>query len=99
WLDHMTDADGWAREQFGAAQLGDVRRTRRLVAVAAEAARGPSGKVSAVFERPREREGAYDFLENGQFSADAVAASMFEATARRGGGGGGGVLCGDRRSR
>jgi Transposase DNA-binding/Transposase DDE domain len=75
-------ATKWAREEFGAAQLGDVRRTRRLVEMAASAADRPSGKVSVVFERMREREGAYDFLERGEDAA-AVADGMFRATAAR----------------
>ncbi len=56
----------WAQEEFGAALLGDVRRTRRVVQMAARAAASPSGKVSAVFEKSKEREGAYDFLESAQ---------------------------------
>lgn len=78
----MRDAETWAEQQFGTTDLGDERRTKRLVAVATGAARRPSGKVSAVFERPRDREGAYDFLENPHFHAEAIASSMFEATAK-----------------
>jgi hypothetical protein len=79
----MTDADSWARETFGATNLGDERRTSRLVAIAGGAARRPSGRVSAVFERTRDREGAYDFLENPHVRAEAIAASMFAATAKK----------------
>lgn len=78
-----TGAAQWAREEFGRTNLGDVRRTRRLVTMAAGVARRPSGKVSAVFTRSAEREGAYDFLENPQVSAEALAESMFAATAAR----------------
>ena len=74
---------GWAAAEFGATDLGDIRRTRRLVAMAAGAALRPSGKVSAVFDRSRDREGAYDFLENAHVDADAVAASVFDATLKR----------------
>ena len=76
-------AAAWAASEFGSADLGDIRRTRRLVAMARGAALRPSGKVSAVFDRPREREGAYDFLESAHLEADAVAASVFDATLRR----------------
>ena len=79
----MQGAERWAREEFGTVALGDVRRTRRLTAMAATALRRPSGKVSAVFERADAREGAYDFLENNRFQPDAVAAGMFAATANR----------------
>lgn len=73
----------WAREEFGSTALGDVRRTRRLVDMAAQAARRPSGKVAVVFNRKSDREGAYDFLESPQVDAATVAGSMFGATAAR----------------
>ena len=76
-------AQSWAREEFGQVFLGDVRRTRRLVAMAAGAARNPSGKVSAVFDKAKEREGAYDFLESREASAKAVAEGVFATTAER----------------
>lgn len=72
----------WAEEELGAAQLGDIRRTRRLVKMAASVAERPSGKVAVVFDRMSEREGAYDFLESGDHAA-SVAESVFRATAKR----------------
>jgi hypothetical protein len=78
-----TSVAKWAEEQFGSTQLGDVRRTRRLVEMAARAAMRPSGKVSVVFDRSREREGAYDFLESRLADSAAIAASMFDATVAR----------------
>lgn len=75
-----TSAAKWAQEQFGSTQLGDVRRTRRLVEMATRAAARPSGKVSVVFDRSREREGAYDFLESRLAESSAIAESMFSAT-------------------
>lgn len=50
----------------------------------AAAARRPSGKVSAVFDRAADREGAYDFLENPHVEVEALAASVFSATVERG---------------
>jgi len=38
----------WAEEVFGQAELGDSRRTRRLVHIAAEAAARPGGRVLEV---------------------------------------------------
>ena len=43
----------------------------------------PSGKVSAVFETDKEREGAYDFLENEHVAAEEMMAAVSEATAAR----------------
>jgi hypothetical protein len=73
----------WAMEQFGAADLGDARRKRRLLEMAEAAARRPAGKVSAVFTRSKEREGAYDFLESPHAPREAFAESMFMCTAVR----------------
>jgi Transposase DNA-binding/Transposase DDE domain len=76
-------AEKWAREEFGTTPLGDVRRTNRLVAMARGAMRHPSGRVSSVFNRPADREGAYDFLESKHVDVESVARSVFDATARR----------------
>jgi hypothetical protein len=73
----------WAVAEFGRAELGDVRRGRRLVQIAAGAAKRPSGKVSAVFERACDREGAYDFLESAHVSASSVAERAFRSTVDR----------------
>lgn len=51
--------------------------------MAGAAARRPSGKVSAVFDRTREREGAYDFLESPHVRPEVVAESVFATTAAR----------------
>lgn len=76
-------AKSWGSREFGTASLGDVRNTRRLVAMAAAAVRRPSGRVSAVFNRSADRAGAYDFLENELVPAAALAKSVFDATAAR----------------
>lgn len=65
----------WVEEEFGSARLVDVRRTRRLVQMAASAADRPSGKVAVVFDVMSERERAYDFLERDEHAL-AVARSM-----------------------
>lgn len=73
----------WAFSEFGQTSLGDIRRRRRLISMATLAAERPSGKVSAVFDRDADREGAYDFLENPHVEAAALAESMFSATGER----------------
>jgi hypothetical protein len=73
----------WAQHEFGAADLGDARRKRRLLEMAESAARRPAGKVSAVFTRSKDREGAYDFLESPHAPQAAFAESMFKCTAER----------------
>ena len=39
----IVECEAWAREQFGEAGLGDVRRTRRLVKLGAQMASNSSG--------------------------------------------------------
>jgi ribonuclease HI len=75
-----TAAWEWAREQFGDAELGDRRRVDRLVQVAARAARGPAGTVTAVFETSAEREGAFRMLESTKVTSDAVGQASHIAT-------------------
>jgi hypothetical protein len=73
----------WACEEFGGADLGDLRRTARLVAMAGAAVEHPSGTVAAVFATDREREGAYDFLENEEVDPAEMLHTMRRATLRR----------------
>ena len=40
------DASGWAEQEFGACELGDPRRTRRLVKIVGDQAAQPSGSYS-----------------------------------------------------
>jgi hypothetical protein len=77
------EAMSWAMEEFGQTDLGDTRRTARLVAMGASVCERPSGKIAAVFGSDREREGAYDFLESEHVDADEITASIASATIRR----------------
>ncbi len=79
----MERAEAWARDEFGTTQLGDVRRTARLVAMAREAAKHPAGRVSRVFKRAADRQGAYDFLESEHVDGGAILDAVVAATWRR----------------
>lgn len=79
----MDGAERWALREFGGAELGDARRTRRLVGMVAQAARKPAGRVSEVFKSPAKRQGAYDFLEHDQVSGQEILKALGQATARR----------------
>jgi hypothetical protein len=68
----MMEPASWAEEYFGRVDLGDVRRTARLVRVAASAAAFPAGTVTKVFVDDAERQGAYDFLESPHVKASAL---------------------------
>lgn len=79
----MLDADTWAAEEFGEADLGDGRRTERLVRLAAEASRRPAGTVTGVCKSIAGREGAFRWLENHAVRVDDVEAARARATLRR----------------
>lgn len=81
--DETLEARAWAEQTYGAAELGDVRRRARLVAMAARVAERPAGTVTEVFPRSAEREGAFRLLENPAVAAHAVAAAATGATARQ----------------
>ncbi|MBO9497436.1 IS4 family transposase, partial [Thalassotalea sp. G20_0] len=71
----------WAEQTFGCADLGDKRRTKRLVQVAGDLsantgsslAASCSGNLAAV-------EGAYRLIENEAVEPDAIAEAGFQAT-------------------
>lgn len=73
----------WAWETFGAAELGDARRTSRLVMIAASVAQSPSGVLLRAFPTNAEREAAYRFVESDHVSVDAIGVALFGATAAR----------------
>lgn len=73
----------WAVEEFGHAQLGDKRRTKRLVAVAADVVATPAGKLTQVWEQGAEREGAYRFMENEAVDPAAMSLAASVAALRR----------------
>lgn len=57
-------AETWAKSAFGKVNLGDSRRTARLVRCVARAFEKPSGKLCETFARAKELGSAYDFVEN-----------------------------------
>jgi hypothetical protein len=73
----------WAREELGKADLGDLRRTQRLVSMAEQAAVSPSGRITEVFRDAAEREGAYRLLENEEVECSQVIAGAASACAAR----------------
>jgi hypothetical protein len=73
----------WADEEFGAAPLGDPRRTRRLIAIVTARAQRPNASLPECFEDKAGLKGMYDFCDNPHVDRDAVLASHYQATARR----------------
>ena len=77
----MTSIRTWAERCFGDAELGDERRTQRLVAMARRAAFAPAGRVTQVFRVAAERQAAYDFLEHERVPVEGVTEALFDSTA------------------
>lgn len=83
-MDRTTSSSvDWAVEEFGRCELGDYRRTRRLVRVAAKLAESPAGKVTEVLATSAERQGAYDLLANAEVTEERLLAAVASATIDR----------------
>lgn len=77
-------AGAWAEQQFGGCDLGDVRRTRRVVEYATRQAEHPSGSTNAVCRGDEAAaEGAYRMLRNSKIDPNALEERPFEVTAQR----------------
>jgi hypothetical protein len=79
----MDEAQRWAEEEFGQAQLGDLRRTRRLVTLGAELARQPAGTVTRACASSASREGAFRWLESGAVRVEPVRDALVRAALGR----------------
>ena len=73
----------WAFGEFGGVKLEDERWRRRLIQIGQGTARRPAGRITEVFARSDERQGAYGLIESDAVSAEQVVAAMSEACARR----------------
>ena len=73
----------WAEEEFGEADLGDVRRNARLVQLAAVLGAQPNASLPDATDDPATLKAAYRFFSNDHVSAEAMLASHVESTMRR----------------
>ena len=73
----------WAEAEFGDSDLGDERRSRRLVLLAGEVATRPAGVVIRACATASSREAAFRFLENSAVRPEDVRAGPLRATGRR----------------
>lgn len=77
-------SDSWAEDLFGECDLGDKRRTRRLVKLAASLSDQVGKSVSAVCEgNEAALEGSYRFIRNDDVSPDAISKGAFKAVAKK----------------
>lgn len=68
----LQQAEKWAVNPFGAAELGDPRRTDRLIKVASALATNPWASLPHVSETWGETNGAYRFLSDPAFSYEDI---------------------------
>jgi hypothetical protein len=73
----------WAEDEFGAADLGDVRRTARLVQLATVLGAQPSASLPDATDDPATLKAAYRFFDNDDVRAEAMLASHVQSTTRR----------------
>lgn len=77
----ILDADGWAHEMFANSELGDVRRTRRVVSVARQLALHSGSSLAQSCEGDAiAQEGAYRLMRNDKVKPEALMQSGFDAT-------------------
>ena len=79
----MREANAWADQTFGDAALGDLRRTRRLVGMAAGLCARPAGRLTRVYSEGAQREGAFRLIENNAVDPAEIGRASHRATARR----------------
>lgn len=74
------ETGAWAREQFGDCQLGDVRRTKRLIGMAQQVANNPSASFPRQMESWGDLKAAYRLFASKEVTFEAVARPHWERT-------------------
>jgi hypothetical protein len=70
----------WAQNEFGFAQMGDPRRTKRLMNIAQHLAASPGGTLPQAFPQWAELKGAYRFFGQRGVSFERILAPHVERT-------------------
>lgn len=73
----------WAEEEFGEADLGDVRRNARLVQLASVLGAQPSASLPDATDDAASLKAAYRFFATDDIRAEAILASHIQSTLRR----------------
>ena len=76
----MQSVQEWAQLNFGTCELGDKRRTKRLVQVAGQMGNNPSGSLPNQIELWSDLKAAYRLFDNDQVTFEAVARQHWELT-------------------
>ncbi len=73
----------WAQLNFGSCQLGDKRRTDRLIRLAARIASNPSASLPGQTETWGDLKAAYQLFDRPEVTFDAIASPHWELTKQR----------------
>lgn len=78
----ILETQEWAKQQFGTCDLGDVRRTRRLVQFAAQATAAPDSSTPGQTEKWCDLKAAYRLIDNEHVTFAAIAEPHWQQTRR-----------------
>jgi hypothetical protein len=76
----LLDTQEWAQQQFGSCDLGDIRRTRRLIKFASQVAADPDAGTPGQTEQWADLKAAYRLIDNADVTFDAIATPHWQAT-------------------
>jgi hypothetical protein len=81
----MLDAKdrAWVCEELGHLKVVDARLKPRILTMAGRALERGGGRISDVFSKDSERQGAYDLLEGGRVKAESLVEAMGKACVER----------------
>ena len=80
---NIVETQNWAEQEFGNADLGDYRRTKRLIQLAGQRGAQPHASFSQSCEDDAAIKAAYRFYENEAIQPGAILSSHYETTQRR----------------
>jgi len=73
----------WAAEEFGAAELGDVRRVNRLLTMGRDFYAKPQANIPQACGTPAKTKAAYRFFDDPDHTMDKLLAPHYESTVNR----------------
>lgn len=78
-----SNEEDWALAEFGAADLGDARRTARLVRMARQLAERPEASLPQALEDGASLKAAYRFFDNAEIAHEKILAAHVVSSLRR----------------
>ena len=80
---HIWDTESWAQQQFSDCQLGDKRRTTRLMSLAHQVVNHPAGGFPEQTETWADLKAAYRLFDRPEVTFEAVAQPHWQQTRKR----------------